>query len=115
MANALAVLRRLATADRPEGVSAIARNIGISPSSCFNILKTLAAEDFAQFDQEHKTYTLGAGAVDLAIAALDPEAGFLRTRPILENLAREFGVTCGLWRRATRRQSCSASHRVSMP
>ena len=97
--NALAVLRRLATADRPEGVNAIARNIGISPSSCFNILKTLAAEDFAQFDPEKKTYTLGAGAVDLAMAALDPEAGFLRARAILEDIAREFGVTCGLWRR----------------
>jgi DNA-binding IclR family transcriptional regulator len=99
VANALAVLRRLANADRPEGVNAIARNVGISASSCFNILKTLAAEDFAQFDRVHKTYTLGAGAVDLAIAALDPEAGFLRTRSILEGIAREFGVTCGLWRR----------------
>lgn len=99
VANALAVLRRLATADRPEGVSAIARNIGISPSSCFNILKTLTTEEFVQFDTENKTYTLGAGAVDLAIAALDPEAGFLRTRPVLEGIAREFRVTCGLWRR----------------
>jgi DNA-binding IclR family transcriptional regulator len=99
VANALAVLRRLATADRPEGVNAIARNIGISASSCFNILKTLTSEDFAQFDAISKTYTLGAGAVDLAIAALDPEAGFLRTRSILEALAREYGVTCGLWRR----------------
>jgi DNA-binding IclR family transcriptional regulator len=100
VANALAVLRRLATADRPEGVSAIARNIGISPSSCFNILKTLTTEEFAQFDTDAKTYTLGAGAVDLAIAALDPEAGFLRSRPILEGVAREFEVTCGLWRRS---------------
>lgn len=99
VANALAVLRRIAIADRPEGVSAIARKTGISASSCFNILKTLTSEEFAQFDPLDKTYTLGAGAVDLAIAALDPEAGFLRTRPILEGIAREFGLTCGLWRR----------------
>jgi DNA-binding IclR family transcriptional regulator len=99
VANALAVLRRLATAQRPEGVSAIARGVGISPSSCFNILKTLAAEDFALFDSGDKTYALGSGAVDLAVTALDPEAGFLRTRPILEGLAREYSVTCGLWRR----------------
>jgi DNA-binding IclR family transcriptional regulator len=99
VANALAVLRRLAVANRPEGVSAIARSVGISPSSCFNILKTLAAEEFAHFDSEYKTYALGSGAVDLAVAALDPEAGFLRTRLILEGLAREYSVTCGLWRR----------------
>jgi DNA-binding IclR family transcriptional regulator len=105
VANALAVLRRLATADRPEGVNAIARAIGINPSSCFNILKTLASEDFAQFDAVEKTYTLGAGAVDLAVAALDPEAGFLRTRPILETVARDFDVSCGLWRRSGDRMS----------
>ncbi len=100
VANALAVLRQLATAQRPEGVSAIARSVGINPSSCFNILKTLTTEDFAHFDTEDKTYVLGSGAVDLAVAALDPEAGFLRTRPILEGVAHEFNVTCGLWRRA---------------
>jgi DNA-binding IclR family transcriptional regulator len=99
VANALAILRRLATADRPEGVNAIARKVGISVSSCFNILKTLTLEDFAQFDTVTKTYALGIGAVDLALAALDPDAGFLRTHSILEGIAREFGVTCGLWRR----------------
>ena len=101
--NALAVLRRLATTDRAEGVNAIARSVGISPSSCFNILKTLVAEEFAQFDPADKSYTLGPGAVDLALAALDPEAGFMRTRPVLDGVAREFGVTCGLWRRVGER------------
>jgi DNA-binding IclR family transcriptional regulator len=94
------VLRRLAAAHRPEGVSAIARGVGISPSSCFNILKTLTTEEFAHFDPVEKTYTLGSGAVELAVAALDPEAGFLRARPILESIARDFAVTSGLWRRA---------------
>jgi len=103
VAQALAVLRRLATSHRPEGVSAIARGVGMSPSSCFNILKTLTAEDFAQFDSEQKTYTLGSGAVDLAVAALDPEAGFVRARPIMETIARDFGVTCGLWHRSVER------------
>jgi DNA-binding IclR family transcriptional regulator len=56
-------------------------------------------EDFAQFDVERKTYTLGPAAIDLAIAALDPEAEFLRTRPILEQTARAHRVTCALWRR----------------
>ena len=97
--KAVAILRHLSTAHGPEGVNAIARKVAISPSSCFNILKTLVFEEFVQFDQLTKTYSLGSGVVDLAVAALDPEAGFLRTRPILERIAREHGVTCGLWRR----------------
>jgi DNA-binding IclR family transcriptional regulator len=101
VANALAVLRYLAANERPEGVSTIARVTEISPSSCFNILKTLVMEDFAQFDLERKTYTLGPAAIDLAIAALDPEAGFVRVRPILEELARTHRVTVGLWRRTS--------------
>lgn len=97
--KAVGVLRHLARSHAPEGVNAIARHVGINPSSCFNILKTLAHEDFVLFDKETKTYSLGVGVVDLALAALDPEAGYLRTRPILERLAREYGVTVGLWRR----------------
>lgn len=98
VANALAMLRRLAATDRPEGVSSIARATKVSPSSCFSILKTLVAEDFLRFDADRKTYSLGPAAIDLAIAALDPEAGFQRARTMLEQLARHHGVTAGLWR-----------------
>lgn len=98
VANALTMLRHLAAADQPEGVSSIARVTKVSPSSCFNILKTLVAEDFLHFDGGRKTYSLGTAAIDLAIAALDPETSFLRTRTVLEQLARDQGVTCALWR-----------------
>lgn len=97
--KAIGILRHLAQTQAPEGVNAIARQVGINPSSCFNILKTLASEEFVRFDKDAKTYSLSVGVIDLAIAALDPDAGFLRTRPILERLAREHGVTCGLWRK----------------
>lgn len=97
--KAISILRHLAKTQEPEGVNAIARQAQINPSSCFNILKTLVSEDFVRFDRDTKTYSLGVGVIDLAVAALDPDAGFLRTRPILEQVAREHGVTCGLWRR----------------
>jgi DNA-binding IclR family transcriptional regulator len=97
--KAMGILRHLAHSQQPEGVNAIARQVGINPSSCFNILKTLAHEDFVRFDKDTKTYSLGVGIIDLAVSALDPDAGFLRTRPILERVAREHSVTCGLWRR----------------
>lgn len=97
--KAIGILRHLAQTQQAEGVNAIARHVGINPSSCFNILKTLAFEEFVRFDKDTKTYSLGVGVIDLAVSALDPDAGFLRTRQILERLAREAGVTCGLWRK----------------
>ena len=64
--HAFAILRHLSTATAPEGVTTIARSLGISPSSCFNILKTLAAEEYVDFNPQTKAYTLGWAPVVLA-------------------------------------------------
>ena len=96
--QAIAVLRYLAAAPNPRGVNTIARDLKISPSSCFNLLKTLVAEDFVDFDQAAKTYTLGIGPVALARRALDPESAFSMLRPDLERLADRHNVAVSLWR-----------------
>lgn len=103
VAQAIAVLHHLAAATSPRGVNAIARDLRISPSSCFNLLKTLVAEDFVDFDQSAKTYTLGIGPVALARRALDPESAFSMLRPDLERLADRHGIAVSLWR-LTRRE-----------
>jgi DNA-binding IclR family transcriptional regulator len=98
VSQAVAILRHLAAQEAPSGAVAIARALGISPSSCFNILKVLTAECFVSFDQARKTYTLGSGAVGLARHALDPEnAGYIG-RDVLLTLAREYEATCTMWR-----------------
>lgn len=101
--QAIAVLRYLAANPAPRGVNTIARDLKISPSSCFNLLKTLVAEDFVDFDQTAKTYTLGSGPVALARRALDPEAAFSMLRRDLEHLADRHSVAVSLWR-LTRRE-----------
>lgn len=98
VAQAIAVLRYLAAASNPRGVNTIARDLKISPSSCFNLLKTLVAEDFVDFDPTAKTYTLGIGPVALARRALDPESAFSLLRPELERLADRHNVAVSLWR-----------------
>lgn len=98
VAHAAAILRRLAQLAEPEGVNAIARAVGASPSSCFNILKTLAREELVEFDETTKRYALGPGLVTLARQALDPSRAFALARPALERLADRHGVTVALWR-----------------
>jgi DNA-binding IclR family transcriptional regulator len=94
--HALNILRHLAATDTAHGVSAIARHVGISPSSCFNLLKTLAAEGMVAFDTATKTYRLGNG-VD-AIARARPDDPVERMAPGMAALAAANGTACGLWR-----------------
>lgn len=96
LVHALRILRYLAAQGRPEGVTAIARATGVNPSTCFNILRTLAAEGLASFDAATKTYRPALGLVELAVGVLGANPGDL-IRPELERLAREFGVLVCLW------------------
>lgn len=95
--NALAILRHLA-GSKPLGVNPLARALGLNPSSCFNILKTLAAEEFVDFDPETKTYRLGAAPGRLFRTEPDLASWTRWMAEALAALAREFSVTCGLWR-----------------
>lgn len=95
---AIGILRQLAGAPSPQGVTAIAKAVGLSPSSCFNILRTLASESFVHFDPATKAYTLGLGSIALARKALDPSAALDLVRPQLEDMARRFDVATSLWR-----------------
>lgn len=96
--QAVAVLRHLGAAERGQGVTAIARQLGISPSSCFNVLKTLVAEDLVSFDPAAKTYALGLGAADLARVALGRDAVLKAARDPMGDLAERFDAAVGLWR-----------------
>jgi|TARA_R110002049_G_scaffold36727_10_gene116710 DNA-binding IclR family transcriptional regulator len=93
------ILRLLATMRRPMGVNAIARELGIAPSSCFKILKQLHEESFAEFDPDTKCYTLGGGAALLASRALDPQNIFSQLHSELERFAVAYDVSIGFWRR----------------
>lgn len=99
VATTIAILRHLALMDSPAGVNAIARDLGIPPSSCFKILKHLQHSDLAEFDEQTKCYSLGSFAAVLASRALDPANAFPLLRQQLEGFAARYGVAIGLWRR----------------
>jgi DNA-binding IclR family transcriptional regulator len=95
--HALRILRCLAAATAPVGVAAVARDTGISPSTCFNILRTLARAGFATFRTAEKTYTLGLAVAELATGLVGISHAEL-LRPELERLALNYDMLVVLWR-----------------
>ncbi|AYJ85195.1 IclR family transcriptional regulator (plasmid) [Sphingomonas paeninsulae] len=98
--QAAAILRLLGGSSEPAGVTSIARTLGIGPSSCFNVLKTLVLEDLVAFDRVTKTYSLGLGTIDLARRALGRDAVVQAADMPMAALAEEHDATVGLWRLA---------------
>jgi DNA-binding IclR family transcriptional regulator len=95
---AIAILRYLERLQTGAGVNAIARALEISPSSCFNLLKTLADERFLDFEPTTKLYTLGPGAIALGRSALDAGGAFALAKRRMEQVADAHHVTVALWR-----------------
>ncbi len=95
--HALRILRCLSATTAPIGVAVVARDTGISPSTCFNILRTLSRAGFATFRTNDKTYTLGIGVAELATGLVGISHAEL-LRPELERLALNYEMLVVLWR-----------------
>ncbi|MGY8960279.1 MAG: IclR family transcriptional regulator [Alphaproteobacteria bacterium] len=91
--RSVAILRFLGRHDAPVGVVAIARELGIIPSTCLQILRTLVLEELVSVDAETKCYALDAGMVTLARSALRRDRFAQIVQPELDRLSTKFGVT----------------------
>jgi DNA-binding IclR family transcriptional regulator len=97
---AVRIMRYLSQSGRAHTLTHIARHLGIYPSTCFNILRTLTASSMLEFDREAKTYAISAGVLDLAEGYLS-QGGVLREAQLkMHDVAYEFGATTTLWRRS---------------
>ncbi len=96
VANAVSILRSLSQLSEPAGVAAIARDTGISVSTCFNILRTLASERLVVFDQTAKTYSIGMGVLEFSVPLLGANQADL-IRPELQRLSGEHRSLICLW------------------
>jgi len=96
--QALRILRHLSEGTAPQGVTAIARQLGISPSSCFNLLKTLVGEQFLTFDTAKKTYAIGPELSRLARLGDGEDPVVRAALPRMQELASRFRMASGLWR-----------------
>lgn len=97
--SSLRVLRRLASLGEPQTVTQLARDLGVNPSTCFNILRTLAAEDVVVFHPASKTYGLGRGLGDIAGGVYRGGLDIAAVQPRLQGFAQDHDVTVTLWRR----------------
>lgn len=97
---AIRILRHLSEAQQPLASNRIARELGLNPSTCFNILKTLDREGVTFCDPETKRHRLGLGLVELAGSALGQLGYKDLIHPHLERLARVHGVAATLWLRS---------------
>ena len=105
VSHAVAILRLLGKSGKALGVTAIARETGLSPSSAFNLAKTLTAEGLLAFDPLAKTYAIGMGSIDIARMALRGDDTMIHTaRAVMQRLAERFDAAVGLWRVADQRR-----------
>jgi DNA-binding IclR family transcriptional regulator len=95
--NALQILRCLSGSSRPLGVAAVTRATGISPSTAFGILRTLARLHYVSFNESDKTYKLGLAMAEMAAGLLGTSHAEL-IRPELERLALSYEALILLWR-----------------
>lgn len=96
--NAVQILRHLTQAAEPARAVDIARHLKINQSTCFNILRTLVAEDMVDFDSLSKTYTAGIGLANLVGQFVTQGQRIEVAKPFMRELAGRYGVTVTLWR-----------------
>jgi DNA-binding IclR family transcriptional regulator len=97
--NAIRILRFLTASGSPERASDIARELAINPSTCFNTLRTLVAEEMLDFDPLSKTYTTGLGLAKLVEHLVTQGQRLDVVRPLMQEFAAAHHVTVTLWRR----------------
>lgn len=100
VSHSIAILRLLGKSGDSMGVTAIARALDLSPSSTFNLARTLVAEGLVDFDEVTKTYRIGLGSIDFARMALRGDTMVAAVRPLMERLAERHDAAIGLWRAA---------------
>lgn len=93
ISRAAAVLRLLGKSAAPLGVQAIARELGLVPSTCLHVLRALVAEEFVALDPMTKRYSLEAGVLTLARHWLRRNRFNELAQPELDRISGAFDVT----------------------
>src|SRR4051812_16111659 len=98
--HTVAILRHLQSIDnQPSPMTEIARALGMNPSTCFNILRTLAANGILSYDEDTRRYSLGMALIEFA-ALVDSHGRLLASAQThAERIARELTQVCVILRR----------------
>jgi len=89
--HAAKILRTLGEAERPLGLTEIAREVGLSKASAFNILTTLRIQGLVSQDRDTSRYRLGWGLMELGARVVDSDTLVVAAKEHLAELARRTG------------------------
>lgn len=97
LVSGISILRYLSNHRSPLGVTQVARDLNINPSTCFNLLRTLVHEGLVVFNADTKTYQIDLGLVEIAHSVLNSASLVRMIQPLLDDISRENQVTLTLW------------------
>lgn len=97
VSQAFAILRLLAARGDAMTLSDIARGVGLSPSSCLNLLRTLVAEGVLLREHEGRRYRLVPEWAASDVLRGTAQRFAARVRPLLERFAGAEDAAIGLW------------------
>jgi len=70
LSRGVEILRLLARAEGPAGVTEVAEELAVDPSTAYRLLATLESAGFVQQDPDTKKYSVGYGILEIASALL---------------------------------------------
>lgn len=82
-------------------VTDVSQALGIGPSTCYAILKTLQKHNFIAFDERAKTYSLGLALLELGGSVSRDFTSVHKARSHLSTFARNTGLTVFVSARAS--------------
>ena len=97
LSRALEVFAELQRAERPQRLSDLARACGMSLPTTLRILRVL--QDFGMVSQTDKSYRIGPAVLPAARSYLENDPLVVSSRPILQQLATQTGLTASLYTR----------------
>ncbi|MCM3486832.1 MULTISPECIES: IclR family transcriptional regulator [Kocuria] len=97
LSRALDVFEQLQRSDRPQRLSELARDCGISLPTTLRLLRVL--QDYGLVSQTEKNYRIGPAVLPAARSFLENDPLVLAARPILLQLATQSQLTASLYSR----------------
>jgi DNA-binding IclR family transcriptional regulator len=97
LSRAMEVFAELQRAERPQRLSDLARACGMSLPTTLRILRVL--QDFGMVSQTDKSYRIGPAVLPAARSYLENDPLVVASRPILQQLASQTGLTASLYTR----------------
>ena len=94
LSRAMEVFAELQRAERPQRLSDLARNCGMSLPTTLRILRVL--QDFGMVSQTDKSYRIGPAVLPAAKSFLENDPLAVAGRPVLQQLATQTGMSVSL-------------------